>query len=167
MSAAAGRETLHGELASFYPSEVLQLLMLARATGRLELERQGERVTLVIEDGRPVFARTNATSVRVGEVLLHRGAVTREALDLALAMQRDHPGERVGQMLVTGGAVPREELERAVREVVKRIVYGVLLWREGVFRFVPGVESGEDVKLDLELDRLILDGLRHADEERR
>ncbi len=167
MTAGPGRETLRGELSAFYPAEVLQLLMLARATGRLELERQGERVTLVIEDGRPVFARTNASSVRVGDVLVHRGAVSREALELALAMQRDRPGARIGEMLVTGGAVPREALEQAVREVVKRICYGVLLWREGTFRFVPGVDAGEDVKLDLELDRLILDGLRHADEERR
>jgi hypothetical protein len=63
--------------------------------------------------------------------------------------------------------VSREQVEVAVREVVKRIVYGVLLWREGTFRFVPGPVGGEDVKLELELDRLILEGLRQADEERR
>jgi hypothetical protein len=161
------RESLRGDLTSFFPVEVLQLLHLAQATGRLELERQGERVTLLIERGRPVFARTNATSVRVGEMMVHHGTLTRAALELALAMQSDRPGERVGEMLVAGGAVSRDELEAAVREVVKRIVYGVMLWREGGFRFIPGDVMGEDVKLDLELDRLILDGLRHADEARR
>lgn len=34
---AQARETLHGDLASFFPAEVLQLLQLAQATGRLEL----------------------------------------------------------------------------------------------------------------------------------
>jgi hypothetical protein len=164
---AGARVTLEGDLAGFFPAEVLQLLQLAQATGWLELERRGERATLAIEDGRPVFARTNATSVRIGELLIHRGAITRETLELALAMQSDDPGVRLGAMLVASGLVSREQVEIAVREVVKRIVYGVLLWREGAFRFVPGPVGGEDVKLELELDRLILEGLRQADEERR
>lgn len=121
----------------------------------------------MIEGGRPVFARTNATSVRMGELLVHHGVITREALELALAMQSDDPGERLGAMLVSSGAASRDQVAIAVREVVKRIVYGVLLWREGEFRFVPGPVAGEDVKLELELDRLILEGLRQADEERR
>ena len=161
------RESLRGELSAFFPAEVLQLLQLAQATGRLELDRRGERVVLLIENGRPVFARTNATRVRVGEMLLHRGAVSRDALELALAMQGEHPGRRLGEMLVACGATERAQLETAVREVVKRIVYGVLLWRDGSFRFVPGPVTDEDVKLEVELDRLILEGLRHADEERR
>jgi hypothetical protein len=164
---AGGRATLEGDLASFFPAEVLQLLQLAQSTGWLELERRDERARLAIEGGRPVFARTNATSVRLGELLLHRGAITRETLELALTMQSDDPGERLGAMLVASGLVSREQVEIAVREVVKRIVYGVLLWREGRFRFVPGPVGSEDVKLDLELDRLILEGLRQADEERR
>ena len=162
-----GRVTLEGDLASFFPAEVLQLLQLAQSTGWLELERRGERATLAIEGGRPVFARTSATSVRIGELLLHRGLITRDTLELALSMQSDGPGERLGAMLVASGLVSREQVEAAVREVVKRIVYGVLLWREGGFRFLPGPVGSEDVKLDLELDRLILEGLRQADEERR
>ena len=33
------------------------------------------------------------------------------------------------------------------------IVYGVLLWREGAFRFLPGPAVGEDIQIDLDLDR--------------
>lgn len=43
MNVAVGSGALQGELAHFFPSEVLQLLQLAQATGRLELERPGER----------------------------------------------------------------------------------------------------------------------------
>ena len=46
-------------------------------------------------------------------------------------------------------------------------MYGLLLWRDGAFRFTPGERvDGEDVRLDLDLDRLILEGLRQADEAR-
>jgi hypothetical protein len=158
---------LEGDLRHFFPAEVLQLLQLAQAHGRLELERPRETVELFIERGRPVFARTNGAAVRAGEVLVHRGLVTQEALDHALSLQHERPGERLGTLLVASGAISPEQLQHAVREVLRRIVYGVLLWREGTFRFFAGERiEAEDIQLDLELDRLILEGLRHADQTR-
>ena len=65
------------------------------------------------------------------------------------------------------GEASPEAVRDAVHEVLRRIVYGVLLWRDGTFRFVPGESGvGEDIQLDLDLDRLILEGLRLADQER-
>jgi hypothetical protein len=158
---------LQGDLAHFFPSEVLQVLQLAQATGRLELERSGEHADLYIERGRPVFARTSGGAVRAGQILVHRGVVTSEALERALAEQRARPGQRLGALLVAAGAATPEQIQNAVAEALRRIVYGLLLWREGSFRFVPGEQAGgEDVKLDLDLDRLILEGLRQADEAR-
>jgi hypothetical protein len=158
---------LEGDLGFFQPAELLQLLQLAQATGRFELERGNERVELVFQHGRLVSARTSGVAVHVGDVLVHRGVLTREALDLVLSMQQDMPGERIGHMLVTAGAVTEAQAIQAIREVVSRVVYGVLLWREGRFQFAPGSAAGpEDIRLDLDLDRLILEGLRLADQKR-
>ncbi len=158
---------LEGELQHFFPTEVFQLLQLAQANGRLELARGKESVELYFERGRPVFARTSGASVRAGEVLVHRGLLTQDALVRALAEQANHPGERLGALLVASGAITPEHLQGAVREVLRRIVYGVLLWREGRFRFHPGERvTEEDIQLDLDLDRLILEGLRLADQQR-
>ena len=158
---------LQGDLAHFFPSEVLQLLQLAQATGKLELVRSGERAELFVERGRPVFARTSGGAVKSGQILVHRGAVTSEMLERALAEQRERPGQRLGTLLVALGSTTSEQIRGAVCESLRRIVYGLLLWREGWFRFLPGEQVGaEDVKLDLDLDRLILEGLRQADEAR-
>ena len=158
---------LTGDLAHFFPSEVLQLLQLAQATGRLEILRGAERVELFLERGRPVFARTSGLRVRVGEVLLHRQQVTPETLAATLERQRAAPGRRIGSLLVETGVVSQEQVREAVHEVLRRIVYGVLLWREGAFRFVPTPPTvGEDIQVDLDLDRLILEGLRLADQAR-
>lgn len=160
-------EALHGGLQHFFPAEVLQLLMLAQATGRLELERSGEHADVFVERGRPVFARTTGGSVRAGEVLVHRGAIAAPALDAALAEQASRPGVRLGTLLVERGLVTPEQLQAAVTETLRRIVYGVLLWREGTFRFVPGDRPpDDDIRIDLDLDRLILEGLRLADQAR-
>ena len=161
------RDALQGDITHFFPSEILQLLQLAQATGRLEFERAGERAELFIERGRPVYARTSGGSVKAGQILVHRGVVTQEVLDRVLAEQKSRPGERVGALLVQSGAVTPEQVQQAVHEALRRIVYGLLLWRDGTFRFTPGDQvGGEDVKLDLDLDRLILEGLRQADEAR-
>ena len=167
MERALTEPALEGDLRHFFPTEVLQMLQLAQANGRLELDRPREIVELFIERGRPVFARTSGAAVRAGEVLVHRGMISQDALDLALALQKDSPGERLGSMLVAAGAISPDQLQTAVREVLRRIVYGVLLWREGRFRFYPGERiQAEDIQLDLELDRLILEGLRHAYQQR-
>ncbi len=158
---------LEGDLAHFFVSEVLQLLQLAQGSGRLEVTRGNERVDLYFDRGRPVFARTSALGVRAGEVLMHRGLVTAQALEAGLEQQRRQPGKRIGALLVEAGAVTPEQARDAVHEVLRRIVYGVLLWREGRFRFAPGEPSvGEDIQIDLDLDRLILEGLRLADQAR-
>ncbi len=158
---------LEGDLGHFFPSEVLQLLQLSQATGRLEFSRENERVDLLYDRGRPVFARTSGLAVRAGEVLLHRGVIPAQALARALERQRLEPRRRIGQLLIEAGDASPEAVRDAVHEVLRRIVYGVLLWRDGRFRFVPGESGvGEDIQLDLDLDRLILEGLRLADQER-
>lgn len=175
---------LEGDLGRFQPAEVLQLLQLAQASGRLELSRPAaadprsarvppggpggtETVDVFFEQGRPVFARTSGQSVRTGEILVHRGHATREAVIDALAAQRGGSGRRIGEVLAERGATPPDQVARAVHEGERRILYGVLLWREGRFRFLAGEEAKDnDLPLDLDLDRLILEGLRLADQAR-
>ena len=158
---------LEGDLAHFFPSELLQLLQLAQAAGRLEFTRGSERVDLWYERGRPVFARTSGLAVRSGELLMHKGAISAPALARALERQKSEPDRRVGQLLIESGDASGEQITEAVQEVLRRIVYNVILWRDGRFRFVPGeIAEGEDITLDLDLDRLILEGLRLADQER-
>jgi hypothetical protein len=158
---------LEGDLAHFFPSEVLQLLQLAQAQGRLELTRGEERVDLWYDRGRPVFARTSGLSVRSGELLMHKANVGASAIARALERQRTDSKRRLGEILVEHGEATREQVKDAVHEVLRRIVYNVILWRDGRFRFLPGeVAESEDITIDLDLDRLILEGLRLADQER-
>jgi hypothetical protein len=104
---------LEGDLTHFFPAEVLQLLQLAQATGRLDLERPGERAELFVERGRPVFARTSGGSVKAGQILVHRGAIAQEILDRALADQQRRPGVRLGAIHVGDGAATPEQVQSA------------------------------------------------------
>ncbi len=160
-------DVLYGDLRHFFLPEVLQLLSLAQATGRLELERSGERAEVYVERGRPVFARTSGASVRVGELLVHRGALAAETLESVLSRPPARQGERIGSRLVGAGVTTPDEVQRAVCDALRRILFGLLLWRDGTFRFMVGEQvRDEDIRLDVDLERLILEGIRQADESR-
>lgn len=157
---------LEGDLRHFHLPEILQLLRLAQATGRLDLERSRERAEMFVEGGCLTFARTDARSVRTGELLVHRGLVTPAAVAAALDAQPGR-GRPLGALLIEAGAARPEQVRQAVDEALRRVVYGVLLWRDGRFRFLPGERRvNADLDIELDLDRLIIEGLRQADQAR-
>lgn len=153
-----------GTLSYFTSAHLLRLLQAARATGRLELVRGEERTDLFVEEGRTLFARTTGTSLRVGDVLVRRGEVRPEAIEFVLAIQQDQPGDRIGRMLVDSGALTENQIHDALLAVQRQIVLGILIWREGTFRFFPDEKvAGEDVRLDLDLDGLLTSALSYGD----
>ena len=155
---------LEGTLGRFHAADVLQLLQLTAVTGRLELERRGERVTLHFEHGRPVAAATSGRAVRTGEVLVHRRALTAAALAQELERQRGRPGQRLGVLLIESGTATPEQVRSAVHEVIRRILFGVTAWREGRFAFFADERlSSDQVRLEIEIDRVLLDALSQAD----
>ncbi len=148
--------SLAGTLKRFNVAQILRLLQSARVTGRLELERDAERIDLFVEAGRTLFARTTGASLRVGDVLVRRGEVRPEALEFVLALQQDHPGERIGRMLVQSGALADNQIRDALLAVQRHIVISSMLWRQGAFRFLPEeTVEGEEVRLDLDVDELL------------
>ena len=158
-----GSAALEGHLDEFVAADVLQFLRLAGASGMLECEYCDERVSLAFAMGRPLWASTTGRSVRIGDVLLHRGWATAAELDAALETQRDTSGRPLGEVLRERG-VPAECVAAAVSEVFRRMVCLLSLWPGGRFRFVPGdPPAAGDSDLDLELDRVLLEGLHQAD----
>jgi hypothetical protein len=157
------KQVLAGTLSNFHAAQLLRLLQAARATGCLELVRGNERAELFVDDGRSLFARTNSSVPRVGDVLVRLGEVRPEAIEFVLAIQRDQPGLRIGRMLVEGGTLTEQQIREAVLVVQRHILLTVLMWREGTFRFIPEQRiEDEDIRLELDMDRLLADVLTVA-----
>ena len=153
--------TLSGTLDQFMPIQVLRLISSSGATGCLTLVRGSECAKIFLIEGRSAIASTTGLHQRIGEVLVNGGLIRPEAAELAVAFQQSSPGKRIGQMLVESGALKAERLEWAVREVQKRILCRILLWREGNFSFHLGERAeDEEFALDLDLDRLVIEALR-------
>lgn len=155
---------LRGNLAIFGPISVLQLINLEQTSGELTFESAGNTARIYFERGSVTYAEIADRKMKLGEYLLAEGLITREDLDRGLDAQGLR--RRLGAVLVEMGAIDATTLTQAIEEQIKEVVYEVVRWRGGRFRFTNGRKpKSQDVFIDIPLDHLILEGLKRLDEE--
>jgi len=155
---------LRGNLAVFGPISILQLINLAQSTGELTFESGANTARVYFDNGSVTFAEIANRRVKLGEYLVNEGLITRERLELALAARDGR--KRLGTLLVETGAVDAVSLRRAIEEQIKEVMYELVRWKGGRFRFTSGRRpKAQDIFIDIPLDHLILEGLKRLDEE--
>ncbi len=134
---------LEGNLNRFSVAEVFQLLSFSRKTGTLGLQRQEE----------------------VAMVYFQQGVLTQNHLTTALAEKDKHPNRRIGEVFVKQGFVSRSQMEEAVRRQVEDLIYRLLHWEAGNFKFYENeFPTEEEVLIQISTENLILEGVRRLDE---
>ena len=155
---------LSGNLALFEPINLFQLIHNSRLTGRLDLVTDDNRAEVYFEEGNIAFADLLYRPERLGEVLMNSGALERETLE-GFLKDRKTKG-KLGDRLVQSGVVSEETIRNAVESQIQEAVYLSVRWRTGTFRFAVGVmPEGNDVRNELPLDHLMLEGVRRMDED--
>ena len=155
---------LRGNLAVFGPISVLQLISLQSSTGELTFESGINTARVYFDGGNVTFAEIANRRMKLGEYLVSQGLVARAHLDRALEIQGDR--QRLGAVLVEMGAIDSISLRRAIEEQIKEVMYELVRWKNGRFRFTSGRRpKAQDVFIDIPLDHLILEGLKRLDEE--
>ena len=150
-----------GRLEGITVPELLWRLAQERHTGALVLERQGVTKTVVLRDGRVVFATSSDPEDQLGPFLLRRGEIRLAALLEADA--RVDGGRRLGETLVELGHLAPPALPRAVQEQVREIALSVFAWRDGGWRLTrAALPVHETITLDLAVEDLILAGTRRV-----
>ena len=153
---------LKGQISELPVPEVLQHLRLTQSTGILTLVAGGARKALYLKDGRVVFASSNLPNDRLGEILLREGKITVEEYEASI--KAITKGKRQGKVLVEMGALSPKDLWEGVQFQVKEIVYTVFQWDEGLFHFEESsLPEKERITVDLDIQDLILAGLRRVD----
>lgn len=153
---------LKGQIAELPLPDILQHLRLAQATGVLTLVSGGARKALYLKDGRAVFASSNLPNDRLGEILLREGKITVEEYETSI--KAISKGKRQGKVLVEMGALSPKDLWEGVQFQVREIVYSVFQWDDGQFHFEESsLPEKERITVDLDLQGLILAGIRRVD----
>jgi hypothetical protein len=125
-------------------------------------------VDLVIDQGHVVGLGPRGAGLRLGDLLVARGAIGRRALEQALANPAgDGAGRRLGERLAAAGVVAPPAIEDLAWERHARVVWSLLAWDRGTFRVTalePGDEAGATaVEPPLPIEGVLLDGLQRAE----
>ena len=150
-----------GSLAEQDFPRLVQALYERRWTGVLTLTHAGAGKSVVVQNGRMVFASSSSRDERLGELMLRRGRITLR--QLAAAGKAMVPGKRLGTVLVEQGALAPKDLVKSVVEHTQEIIYGAFLWTEGHYRLELGGDTKEAIKLNISTPDLILEGIRRID----
>jgi hypothetical protein len=157
---------LAGDLATFPPADLLNLLHNGERDGVLLARSEGFERAVVLVRGNVAWAVSSSPGERLGEVACRMGLVERARLQQIVRTQRDAMDRRrIGQLLVDSGAMKPADLQRAVRQQVIEIFLGLLVARSGAFVFLRGYDPARlPSNFALDTEALLLDGLRRVDE---
>lgn len=157
---------IEGPLRELGIHDVFQLLDLSRKTGTLAVtsELRDNEGTVHFQNGKVVAAAIKSNPHRIGELLMRAGRVTAAQVAEASAAQKERgDSRRLGEILLDMGAITQKELERQIRIQIEAVVFELLSWREGFFRFEEGPMQG-DPMVQIGTEALLMEGARRIDE---
>ncbi|MCA9673553.1 MAG: response regulator [Kofleriaceae bacterium] len=166
--------SMHGDLRVIPLAEVLQLLDVQEQSGVLTLQRgpsvveiyfRRGRIDQAVGDGVPedlLFGR-----FVIDAELMQRGDF--ESFLASRAPQSDggRDGLLIGSQLVKLGYLGEADLRQCLTRQSSELVYEILRWRNGTFRFAAGRELPAlaiEAALELDVEAILMEGFRRVDE---
>ncbi len=155
---------LEGNLSRFEVPDLLTFMNMGRRTGVLVMERAEQETKIFLRRGNPVFAISTAEELRLGAMLEKSGKLSGEELEGVLA--RHHSGAyRLGQFMLSEKVLTEEELASHLKVQVSEIIFDTFDWGEGAFVLYDDVSPpATAVMLEMDLQNLIMEGVRRIDE---
>lgn len=167
---------LRGDLRVVPLAEVLQLLDVQEQSGVLTVDRSGARVEIYFRRGRVEQAIASGVpdEFLIGRFIRDADVAQREQiaafLDQYPTRGNGEPAINevlIGQQLVKLGHLADADLKACLVRQSSELIYEILRWRHGRFRFAAGVElppSVIDAALGLDVEAVLMEGYRRVDE---
>ncbi len=158
---------LQGNIENFTLVDIFQLVATGRKSGTLGIQREESIVMVYFEAGDVIYAYGPRETFHLGELLTERGRITHEQLQQAIDVQdRGQNAKRLGEILIDLGFLNRVDLESVVREQVEELLFSLLAWKTGSFKFYEGqFPTSEEIMVKLSVENVILEGIRRLDEQ--
>ena len=156
---------LKGNLRDFNTIQLLNLVNLARKTGKLTLDGKDQNALLFFKDGRLIHASTNLEEGHLGVMLYKAGKLTAE--QVRSAVKRGNSDRIIGKYLMETRMVSRNDIVEGVKDYMLKIVYDLFSWDDGSFAFEQNLLPNRDrITLPLNLDNVILEGSRILEQDK-
>ncbi|MGC8723316.1 MAG: DUF4388 domain-containing protein [Acidobacteriota bacterium] len=145
----AARSLKVGELLT-----ILGEIYQGKETGTLVLQRDAISKFLYAQDGQIIFAASNAPEDKFTQILIDKGKLSEEQLELATEKKE---GRTIGRTLVELGFLASEDLLDALVEQMRRVASSAAAWESGTSVFKPGVLPPNLARLPVSTPRFIVD----------
>ncbi len=163
---------LRGDLRVVPLAEVLHLLDSQEQNGVLAVRRPGAEIDIFFRRGRveQTLARGLGDEFQLGRFVVDAELMKRHELDdFVAAREATPPAEPglFGQALLRAGTLVDADLKVALARQSSELIYEVLRWRAGTFRFIAGAELPPHVvhaQLQLDVEAVLMEGYRRVDE---
>jgi len=170
---AAMGQALAGDLDAISMSEILEMLSEQGQSGILRVvnTETNARIEIYFRGGHVDFAAAVgvAEEFLLGRFVVDDGDLTPEQLDQVLAdrARSTTAAPLFGADLIARGLITRDALMRAMVRQTSELAYEALRWRAGFFQFRRTEELSllaRDAALQINVDRMLLEGYRRVDE---
>lgn len=156
---------IKGNLKEASLPDVLQLLSMGQKTGCLSLSDRSNFGYIFFDRGRITYASIVNRRDRLGDLLVKNGLIQPAELTGAIEDQGRDPTSRLGEILIRRGAITREQLEQYIRIQIEEAVYFLFTWTQGSFYFEAEQRPDEGAMLvAINPENLLLEGARRIDE---
>ena len=157
--------SLEGHLEDLSLADIFQIIHLSKKTGVLTVENSSSKGRIVFHEGQILYASLQSRE-KIGERLIREGLIEEKDLEAALRIQKDRKVyEPLGSILAENKLIDKNVLEGILREHLKEVVYELLSWEDGNFKFEPE-KTVHEVPLggSISPEYLLLEGTRLRDE---
>lgn len=158
---------LQGSIEKFTLPEIFQLIASGRKSGTLGIQRDDSIVMIYFVRGTITYGYGPRQTYHLGQLLKEQDLITAEQLDEAINIQsKNENTRRLGEILINRGFIDRADLEKVIRKQVEELLYSLLSWHTGSFKFYEDqFPTEEEVTVELSVENVVLEGLRRWDEE--
>lgn len=157
---------LRGNLEDFGIAEIFQLIGQQRKTGVLEIEHEGPKIQLFLDNGAVVHGETVGSNpdAALAERLLRCGEMTREQLrDCGYGNKASL--QRLRSVILERGLLSLARLQAIEDLLTQDALFRLLRWTEGSFHFrAEPVSHEREPEQLLGAEQILMDGLRMVDE---
>lgn len=154
------REPIKGELKHYKLPDILIGIQRSLRDGVLRFSSGPMEKRIFFKRGQMIFARSNQTRDRLGDLLLREGKITLDAFSRSAELIRK-TGEKQGAILVELGAITPKDLLWAVKHQVEEIILGLFAVAGAEFEFIDGaLPTDEVITLKLSTGHLIYKGVK-------
>jgi hypothetical protein len=157
---------LKGNLRDFSTTQLLNLINLARKTGTLSIQNNGEEAHMSFQEGKLIYAYMGEDrSNHLAQILHKAGKLSKEQAHIIETKVQGKTDRQIGYLLIQAGHVTQSDIMQSIRQNVLNIVYKLFTWAEGLFQFEANrLPSPNHITIPIDLESVIMEGSRRLKE---